>query len=83
MAIRNSYIQATVDGRKTRVTGGPRSKDGGMEVTITQRNKGEIATALRYHQVSDGNGRIVSRITVYDLDTQEIIAEHYIGSDRD
>ena len=46
MAIRNFWISANIDGRETDLEGGPRAKDGGMEVTINQRKNGTISTAL-------------------------------------
>jgi len=42
MAVRNWWIEADVDGRKTPLSGGPRSKDGGFQLTIYQRVKGNI-----------------------------------------
>ena len=38
MAVRNFYLKANIDGYKTMLKGGPRRKDGGMEVTILQRD---------------------------------------------
>lgn len=42
MAVRNWWIEADIDGRKTLLSGGPRNKDGGFRLTIRQRNKGAI-----------------------------------------
>jgi len=44
--IRNFYAQAHIDGSKTILRGGPRCKDGGMELTLYVRQEGEIKTAL-------------------------------------
>lgn len=46
MAIRNFYLEGFVDGRESNLTGGPKSKDGGMEIFITQRKNGEIIKAV-------------------------------------
>lgn len=46
MAVRNFWIEAEIDGRQTALAGGPRSKDGGMTVTIYQRDKGGITEAV-------------------------------------
>lgn len=46
MAIRNFYINGRVDGRETKITGGPARKDGGMGVTITQRSNGRIVETV-------------------------------------
>lgn len=47
MPIRNFYIDCKIDGRKSRLTGGPRAKDGGFELTIYQRSEGEKMVVLR------------------------------------
>lgn len=47
MAIRNFYLKANIEGRETKLAGGPRGKDGGMSVVITQRNKKGIEEAVR------------------------------------
>lgn len=47
MAVRNFWIEADIDGRQTNAAGGPVRKDGGMDVTIYQRDDGAIKTAVR------------------------------------
>ena len=47
MAVRNFWVEADVDGYETYVKGGPRRKDGGMDVTVYQREDGGIKTAIR------------------------------------
>jgi hypothetical protein len=46
MAIRNYWIDANIDGRKTRLTGGPRRKDGGFDLRIKIRNDGGISDGM-------------------------------------
>ncbi len=46
MAVRNFWIDANIDGRKTRLSGGPIRKDGGFELTVYIRNRGGILPAL-------------------------------------
>jgi len=46
MAIRNFYVTAYIDDRATPLTGGPRSKDGGMHLVLTQRHHGAIIPVL-------------------------------------
>ena len=46
-SVRNFWIEATIDGRKSRLEGGPVGKDGGMDVVIKMRDKGEIIVAYR------------------------------------
>ena len=69
MAVRNFYIDARIDGRKTDLSGGPASKNGGMEIVITQRQNGRIVTAFEIHceesleklitEVTDGDGTTI------------------------
>jgi len=46
MAVRNFYLNARIDGRATPLTGGPQSKEGGLQLELTQRHKGAIITVL-------------------------------------
>lgn len=46
MSVRPFYISADIEGRKTELTGGPRRKDGYMNIEITQRDEGAITTAF-------------------------------------
>lgn len=66
MAIRNFYLNADIDGRKTRLTGGPSSKDGGMALTVTQRRNGEIVKAYSIESYVTKDGRL--KTTVYGQD---------------
>ena len=45
--MRNFWIECKIDGRKTKLTGGPRSKDGGFNLTIYQRSDGESIKVLK------------------------------------
>ena len=57
MAVRNFYVEANVDGRDTTLSGGPKSKTGGMRVKIFQRSNGEIEEALTIRCV-ENNGQL-------------------------
>ena len=46
MAVRNFWVDVTVDGRETVLSGGPRAKDGGMRAVFYIRDAGSIAKAL-------------------------------------
>lgn len=46
MAVRNFYVEAIIDGRATRLGGGPTAKDGEMVVHLYQRENGEITEAF-------------------------------------
>lgn len=54
MAVRNFWIEAEVDGRSTKLKGGPQGKFGGMVIKLYQRKDGEIALAARIDCTSDG-----------------------------
>lgn len=45
MAMRNFWTEMYVDGRDTPIAGGPRSKDGGMEIVVRQRDNGQLVVA--------------------------------------
>lgn len=70
MAVRNFYLKANIDGRKTMLKGGPRKKDGWMEVEILQRDKGGKTVAFKiscgeydgklYTEIVDSNDEIVA-----------------------
>ena len=49
MAVRNFWVDADIDGRKTELAGGPASKEGGMRITIKQRDEGGIVTAFKVY----------------------------------
>jgi hypothetical protein len=58
--IRNFWLSGEVDGRSSRVSGGPRARDGGLHLTIFQRSKGAIVAALKVQcsAFTDGTLRI-------------------------
>lgn len=62
MAVRNFYLEAQIDGRKTDLSGGPRSKDGEMSVYFTQRKDGNIISAFRVECIARRDGSLVTRI---------------------
>lgn len=40
MALRNFWVEADIDGRKTKLKGGPRNKTGGLHLKIRVRDSG-------------------------------------------
>ncbi len=62
MAIRNFWIEANIDGYKTSPSGGPRSKDDGMNIIVYQREDGRIKKAIEISCLAF-NGELQS--TVY------------------
>jgi len=60
--VRNFWIEATVDGRQERIESGPRSKDGGFDLTIKMRDGGGIVTALDVRGIAQNNGTLTLAI---------------------
>ena len=69
MAVRNFWVEADIDGRQTMLSGGPRAKNGGMDVTIYQRDEGSIKTAVRISS-REWCGKLTTTISV----NNEIVA---------
>lgn len=47
MALRNFWVEVEIDGRKTKICGGPRSRDGMMTVKVFQRENGTSYESAR------------------------------------
>ena len=62
MALRNWWIECEIDGRKTKLTGGPRAKDGGFKLTIRQRNKGQSVVAAHVRGFVHANGKLYLQV---------------------
>jgi hypothetical protein len=60
--VRNFYINAEVDGRRSRISGGPRARDGGMTLTLYQRRSGGVATVLILRCNVEKNGKLVTDV---------------------
>lgn len=55
--VRNFWIEADIDGRSTTLEGGPRSRDGGISVTLYIRERGEVSDAVTVHGSPSADGR--------------------------
>ena len=66
MALRNFWIEAQIDGRKTALTGGPVSKEGGFVLDIRQRDKGSSFLAYRVVGYVGHYGRLIVEVTDRD-----------------
>lgn len=62
MAVRNFWIDVRVDGRETKLAGGPRSKDGGATVMIYQREIGGIRTAFQIKCKATPSGNLITSV---------------------
>jgi hypothetical protein len=58
--VRNFWVEVEIDGRKTKFAGGPRSKDGGLRVTIKQRHRGKVVKALEVEGQAEGEELLLS-----------------------
>lgn len=76
MAVRNFWIDADIDGRKTMLSGGPRAKDGGMLVNIYQRDDGGIHRALRIECMECGDGTLKTVVLGFGDDEVQRIEIH-------
>lgn len=54
-------MEAKIDGRQNKATGGPRSKDGTMEIKVYQRDKGKssLSVTVECYPVSGNTIRTV------------------------
>ena len=76
MAVRPFYMEAYVDKRDSKLSGGPRSKGGGMDVTIYQRDKGDISTVFRIESSSTmRDGKLILVTKVLDKNNRVIATE--------
>ena len=71
MAVRNFWIEALIDGRKTKLSGGPRSKHGGFSLTVFQRSQGGITRALIIDGFANEGGQLTLSVRNGD-DTQKL-----------
>ena len=73
--MRNFYMESQVDGRKTLITGGPRTKDGGMVITLYQKEKGESVEILDVSSSVLQNGKLRTIIRMKGVEPKIIITE--------
>lgn len=78
MAIRNFWMEGHVDGRVPAITGGPRSKDGGMKAVFHMRNKGGSRKALAVYCIANDDGTL--QIDVFDSKMEQLV--YQIKSER-
>lgn len=65
--LRNFWIEIMVDGRKTMVKTGPRSKNGGFCINVMQRDRADIVTAARIEGSASGTGELTLRADVRNV----------------
>lgn len=64
--VRNFWIDARIDGRDTKIAGGPIAKDGGLHVTFKQRDTKQVTQALTVDCRVGPDGLLILR--VFDAD---------------
>lgn len=69
--VRNFWLQLSVDGRETKVETGPQSKDGGFDLEILMRNRGEIERPIRVMGIAREDGSL--ELLVLDRKTNKKI----------
>ena len=67
--LRNWWISGHVDGRKTPFTAGPRSGDGGFDLSIRQNHNGTSLEVLRVHGRAAGESPDELTLSVTDCVT--------------
>jgi len=68
-------MKSMIDGRKTPITGGPRHKDGGMYITLYQKEKGESVEILSVLSTVLPNGKLKTVIRARGAEPKIIITE--------
>jgi hypothetical protein len=65
--VRNFWIEADIDGQKTRLVGGPRQKDGGFQLEIKMRGGKEISpTSIVVTGTVTGDGYLSLQVSTKD-----------------
>ena len=74
MIVRNHWITASIDGRANALTGGPKGKEDGFEMTIKQRSNGIVTTPIEVigYTEKDDDGNIIIWTDVYHNDERVI-----------
>jgi hypothetical protein len=65
---RNWYMNGRIDGRSSRIEGGPQAKDGGFDLTINQREGGDVADGLRVYGLAQSSGNLVLVATATSIE---------------
>ncbi len=60
--LRNFYLDGSIDGRASKVSGGPSSKEGGLELSVLQRNKGAKEESVKILCYADVDGNLVTDV---------------------
>lgn len=80
MAVRNWWIDVEIDGRKTRLNGGPVSKDGGFSMTIYQRVEGESVEVVRIAARATSRDAVIGTGSEIELNTSVEVLDETPGT---
>lgn len=73
--VRNFWIECDIDGRESTLSGGPRAKDGGIDITLYQRDKGSIITAATIKGRVSGDGTLTLDIRGKEGKVELVLAQ--------
>ena len=73
--MRNFYLKGKVAGRKTPIAGGPKNKDGGMFITLFQKEKGESVEILLVTSSVLPDGKLKTVIRIRGVEPKVIVTE--------
>ncbi len=58
MGIRNFWVEGHIDGRRTPISGGPQSREGGINLVIKMRDQGEIGNVAMCIEGTEREGTL-------------------------
>ena len=66
--VRNFWVDAEIDGRETRLTGGPVARDGGISIHVQMRDGREITLPLKVNGFArpDGSLRLIVEVVGHE-----------------
>jgi hypothetical protein len=56
--VRNFWIDASIDGRETTLSGGPKGQDGGFNLVVSIREHGRVVEAVRVEGWATEDGKL-------------------------
>lgn len=80
--VRNFWIEVEIDGRTTKLAGGPQSKDGGFVLTIKQRSKGSIIEPLHIQGYAQEDRTLRMTISTDLLDNEGQSTTTHVKTER-
>ena len=62
MSVRNFWVEGHIDGRDSKIAGGPRAKTDGMTTFVYQRENGDIRTAFKIVSNVNSSGKLITSV---------------------